>query len=222
MLFIAYLLLFVFIYIENKAINPQEQASAVSITIPSKNNNSSKLLDNKNAPVQNVNNEVPKNNATLSKKGPSKKEPVNTATQVDTKGSASHIKEKKTALENDKENLSATSQKEVAHPDPATLLQHNRITIVNNVTPEKTSYAHWSGTYQPDFSIKVDDKDIKMSSTESIDSTSRKKIPISYHAQFPANHSSTDTVTVELENTTQRITIDFDWHKNPRLQITQS
>jgi hypothetical protein len=96
-----------------------------------------------------------------------------------------------------------------------------KVTVINSITPAKTAYKHWSGTYEPEFTVTVEGKPINMSCKETVE-LNATTMSISYHAQFPAQHSSEDSIVVNLEKSTRTIAVDFDWHATPRLCITQS
>jgi len=134
----------------------------------------------------------------------------------------------------EKKQLSAIEKKEVTESNenntekktvPATSIEEaqktKKITVTNTIKPENIAYKHWSGTYKPEFTITVEGKEVNMSCTEVIE-LNAKSMSISYHAQFPVQHSSQDSIIVHLENDTKKVAIDFDWHSEPRLKITQS
>jgi hypothetical protein len=99
--------------------------------------------------------------------------------------------------------------------------KQKKITVVNTITPAKTAYKHWTGTYEPEFIVTVEGKPVNMSCKETFE-LNETTMSIAYHAQFPAQHCSEDKIFVHLEKNTQTVAIDFDWHATPRLCISQS
>ncbi|RTL07423.1 hypothetical protein EKK58_01580 [Candidatus Dependentiae bacterium] len=98
-----------------------------------------------------------------------------------------------------------------------------KITIINSITPEKTAYAHWSGTYQPEFKVMVNGTQVENNTQKSIElHKNENTISITYHAQFPANHKSEGNIAIAINENTQKIVLDFDWNSEPRLQARQS
>lgn len=105
-----------------------------------------------------------------------------------------------------------------ADNDPNAL---QKITVINCITPEKTGYTYWSTTYQPEFTVTVDGKQVEIDSQKSIE-VDKKTVSISYNAKFPANYSSEGSVAIEIAKNTKKIFLDFDWKSEPRLQVRQS
>ncbi|HTM06410.1 MAG TPA: hypothetical protein VL201_04165 [Patescibacteria group bacterium] len=126
--------------------------------------------------------------------------------------------EKKEVAKSDENN---TEKKTVSATSIEETLKTKKITVTNTIKPENIAYKHWSGIYKPEFTVTVQGKEVNMSCTEVIELRATS-MSISYHAQFPVQHSSQDSLIVHLENDTKKVAIDFDWHSEPRLKITQS
>lgn len=90
------------------------------------------------------------------------------------------------------------------------------VQITNGITTEMTQYHHWSGTYTPEFSVKVNEKTIKPGQTAEIEAPNNQ-IAVTYHAQFPHRRTSEETINCTVSQNTATIT--FDWNKKPRILI---
>ncbi len=93
------------------------------------------------------------------------------------------------------------------------------VSIQNNITQEMITYNHWSGSYTPDFSLIVNETEI--TKTMDLDIPVNQPLKIQYKALFPYGYSSTDYINYTPNKTTKKIVIEFNWHKNPRIIITE-
>lgn len=94
------------------------------------------------------------------------------------------------------------------------------ISVENNITPEATSYTHWTGTYTPKFYVQINETQLSEGLNKNV-IVENNELTVSYRAKFPYGYSSKDSYVTEIKQTTQTITVDFDWHRKPRVGIVE-
>jgi hypothetical protein len=110
---------------------------------------------------------------------------------------------------------SVKKEKEIAKKE-----QPRTVQITNAITKEMITYSHWSGSYEPEFVLQVNNNTIAMGETKTI-TLSQNSLFIQYDANFSYGYSSSDTITTELENPTSQIVVNFDWKNSPRVNVEQ-
>jgi hypothetical protein len=92
--------------------------------------------------------------------------------------------------------------------------------IENNINNQMISYRHWTGTYTPEFSLKVNNIIIPaQGSTEVL--IEKSECIVAYDAHFPLDNRSQEAFSVKLKDDTKKIGITFDWEKKPRIHIVE-
>jgi hypothetical protein len=99
--------------------------------------------------------------------------------------------------------------------------QTKTVVVTNAITETMLQYKHWTGTYTPDFNLTVNGNEISQGKQTMI-SIGSAECTFAYHAQFPHDHTSEDTVTCVVAQNTKNITVEFDWQQLPHIVLRQS
>ncbi len=88
---------------------------------------------------------------------------------------------------------------------------NQEITIHNNITPIMLKYKHWTGTYNPTFTICVNNTKIEQGQTVTLPKTD-KLLVIRYDYSFANGYKKgTHEVTCIVANNAKNVHITFDW-----------
>lgn len=170
------------------------------------------------------------NNITTTSTSNAQKNPRKTTIVIETTKQINHTKKTSQGAlvitqthTSPQENKRTTTQLQSQNGESHTSTVTTRsITLHNKITKEMITYAHWSGSYTPDFYITINDEILTSETPKSITLEPQKSYTIAYHAKFPYGYSATDSITYTPEQGAQEAFITFDWHETPRIIINHA
>jgi hypothetical protein len=122
-------------------------------------------------------------------------------------------KNKKSSSNKKEASLKEKEEKEI--PDKT-------ITIKNDITPDMISYKHWSGTYEPSFTLSVNGKKIGQGEQEKI-IVKDNQFDVRYDYSFANGfRKGANIVSCQLDHDADKVDITFSWKDDWRIQSKQA